>query len=184
MRWEELFADLEGQLAAEERRELDSEVAERTRRERALVDLAGRLAASDEVVTVDLDGGARVAGVVQDTGADWVLLSSVVVGVLEREVLVPLTAVLSVAGLGGRSGQAPMSRRFGVGYALRALSRDRATVAVMLRSGLSVIGTIDTVAADHLDLAEHHEGEHRRRANVRRTLTLPFAAMVSIESRR
>ena len=39
MRWEGLFADLEGQLAAEERRERDDEVAERTRRERALVSL-------------------------------------------------------------------------------------------------------------------------------------------------
>ena len=38
MRWEGLFADLEGRLAAEERRDLDDEVAERTRRERALVD--------------------------------------------------------------------------------------------------------------------------------------------------
>ncbi len=37
--WEGLFADLEGQLAAEQRRELDDEVAERTRRERALVTL-------------------------------------------------------------------------------------------------------------------------------------------------
>lgn len=184
MRWEELFADLEGQLAAEERRELDSEVAERTRRERALIDLAGRLAAADEVVTAVLDGGSCVAGAVQDVGTDWVLLRVGGCGAVEREVLVPLRGVLSVTGLGGRSAQARSSRRFGLGYALRALSRDRTTVAVTLRGGPELIGTIDAVAADHLDLAEHHEGEHRRRTNVRRTLTVPFAALVAIESRR
>ncbi|MGB7817393.1 MAG: hypothetical protein WBL35_01485, partial [Ornithinibacter sp.] len=73
MRWEGLFADLEGQLAAEERRELDSEVAERTRRERALVELGARLAATDAELVVTLAGGSRVAGSVADLGADWVL---------------------------------------------------------------------------------------------------------------
>ena len=184
MRWDGLFADLEGQLAAEERRELDSEVAERTRRERALVDTAGRLAAAREELILTLDGGTCAAGTVADLGTDWVLLRAGEGAVAGREVLVPLAGVLSIEALGGQSAQARTARRFGLGYALRALSRDRATVAVTLRGGSSVIGTIDTVGADHFDLAEHHEGELRRRENVRRTLTLPFAALVSIESRR
>ncbi len=181
MRWDGLFEDLEGQLAAEERRELDSEVAERTRRERALVDLGSRLAAAAGSVTVSLDGGAIVAGAVEDLGADWVLMRP---GKDGREVLVPLSGVLSVGGLLGGSAPARTARRFGLGSALRALSRDRATVAVVLRGGVRVVGTIDAVGADHLDLAEHEEGELRRRANVRRTLALPFAAVVSIENRR
>jgi len=185
MRWEGLFADLEGQLAAEERRELDSEVAERTRRERALVELGARLAATDGELVVTLDGGSRVAGSVADLGADWVLLrTGVGAGAGGREVLVPMRAVVALEGLGGQSAQARTARRFGLGYALRALSRDRATVAVSLRGVPAVIGTIDAVGADHLDLAEHHEGEVRRRENVRRTLALPFAALVSVESRR
>ncbi|MEO5609711.1 MAG: hypothetical protein ABIQ61_08335, partial [Ornithinibacter sp.] len=96
MRWDGLFADLEGQLAADERRELDSEVAERTRRERAGVDLAGRLAAAGEELTLTLDGGTSFAGTVADLGSDWMLLRAGE-GVAGREVLVPLAGVLSIA---------------------------------------------------------------------------------------
>ena len=46
MRWDELFADLGAQWEAEARRELDGEVADRTRRERALVGLHERLSAA------------------------------------------------------------------------------------------------------------------------------------------
>ena len=63
MRWEGLFDDLEGQLAAEQRRERDDEVAERTRRERALVTLASRLAAGlGARVGIGLVGGHRLDG--------------------------------------------------------------------------------------------------------------------------
>ena len=39
MRWDRLFDDLEAQLALDDVRELDAEVADRTRRERALLDV-------------------------------------------------------------------------------------------------------------------------------------------------
>ena len=74
---------------------------------------------------------------------------------------------------------------FGLGFALRALSRDRATVAVRLAGGGPVlVGTIDAVGADHLDVAEHPEGLPRRRENVTAVTTVPFAAIVAVESRR
>ena len=128
MRWEGLFADLEGQLVADARRELDDEVAERTRRERALVTLADRLGgALGSRVRLTLPAGARVAGDLVDLGKDWVLVRGDTTG---REVVVPLVAVVTVSGLGPRSEHTRSARRFRLGYALRVLSRDRATVAL------------------------------------------------------
>jgi len=184
MRWEGLFADLEGQLAAEQRRELDDEVAERTRRERALVTLGSRLAAGIGArVGIGLVGGHRVEGVLGDLGQDWVLVR--VGGAETHEVLVPLTGVLTLRSLGVQSAYERTARRFGLGYALRALSRDRATVAISLAGGgPRLLGTIDAVGADHLDLAEHADGVPRRRENVRAVTTVPFGAVVAVESRR
>lgn len=187
MRWEGLFADLEGQLAAEERRELDDEVAERTRRERALVTLTDRLAgAAGSPVRLGLGTGIRVQGVLADLGDGWVLLRAQGSG---REQLVPTASVSTVSALGARVEAARSARRFGLGYALRALSRDRATVALSLAGGGAapgavLIGTIDAVGADHLDLAEHPEGVPRRRENVTALTTVPFRALVLVESRR
>src|SRR5690242_17278670 len=183
MRWEGLFADLEGQLAAEQRRERDDEVAERTRRERALVTLAARLAASvGAPVTLGLGGGRRVDGVLQDLGEDWLLVSC---GAEHRDVLVPTAALTTLHSLATGSSPVREHRRFRLGYALRALSRDRATVSVALvGGGAPLLGTIDAVGADHLDLAEHDVGLPRRRENVRAVVTVPFAALVAVESRR
>ena len=183
MRWEGLFADLEGRLAAEERRELDDEVAERTRRERALVALGARLAAATgSPLRITLVGGSPVHGELLDVGDGWVLVR----GEVGREVLVPLAAVATLAPLGRASEPGRrVARRFALGSALRALSRDRATVGVSLvGAGPVLVGTIDAVGADHLDLAEHHEGVPRRQENVRVVTTVPFVALLSVESRR
>jgi len=180
MRWEGLFADLEGQLAAEERRELDSEVAERTRRERALVDLTGRLAATvGSPVSLLVEGGRVVSGVLADVGDGWLLVADP-----PRELLVPRGALVTVEGLPPHADPARTARRFGLGHALRALARDRATVTLEVSSGAPLVGTIDVVGADHLVLAEHPEGEPRRRENVRRLLTVPFAAVRTVGSGR
>ena len=182
MRWEGLFADLEGRLAAEERRELDDEVAERTRRERALVELAARLvAATGSPLRLTLVGGSPLHGELLDVGDGWVLVRA---GDSAREVLVPLRAVAAVTALGRESDPGRVARRFALGSALRVLSRDRATVGVSLLGGGPVlVGTIDAVGADHLDLAEHPEGVPRRQENVRSVTTMPFGALLSVESR-
>jgi hypothetical protein len=193
MRWEGLFADLEGQLAAEERRELDDEVAERTRRERALVTLTDRLSgAVGSSVRLGLGGRIRVEGRLADLGDGWLLVRAQGNG---REHLVPTASVITVSSLGHHVQATRAARRFGLGYALRALSRDRATVALSLGGagvssgggavpGQALVGTIDAVGADHLDLAEHPEGMPRRRENVTAQTTVPFGALVLVESRR
>src|SRR4051795_11209533 len=110
MRWEGLFADLEGQLAAEQRRERDDEVAERTRRERALVSLSGRLASAvGAPVALALTGGRRVEGDLQDLGEDWLLVLD---AADRREVLVPTAAVTLLRSLGPGSAAVRERRRF------------------------------------------------------------------------
>ncbi len=181
MRWEGLFDDLAAQWDGEERRERDAEVADRTRRERAEVALLARVAAHRDVpLRLLLVTGRSLEGMVVDVGADWVLLRP---GAARREALVPVAALVAVVGLGPRPVEAGGARRFGLGYALRALSRDRSVVALTDTSGHTVTGTIDAVGADALDLAEHPADDPRRDANVRGTRTVPFDAIALVEGR-
>lgn len=180
MRWERLFADLEGQLEAEARLDLDAEVAERTRRERAAVELLTRLAGHrGRTIRLMLRTGGAVEGELRDLGSDWLLVRSASSG----EVLVPIAAVVGLVGLGVRVEQPGLARRFGLGYALRLLARDRATVQLTDLSGQQCTGTIDVVGADAFDLAEHRLGEPRRAGNLTGGRTVPFDAVVTIVSR-
>lgn len=187
MRWEQLFADLEAQLAAAELRDQAAEVADRTRRERSLVGLGERLLGQrDREVRLALRGGHDVAGVVVDAGEGWVLV---------REpprvaALVPLAAVELARGLSGPTAgptaagrAAARAKRFGLGFALRALSRDRATVAVGLSGGRVLTGTIDAVGADAFDLSEHAADLPRRDRHVVATTVLAVAAVRVVRSR-
>jgi hypothetical protein len=179
MRWERLFDDLETMLAEEERRELDAEVADRTRRERAQVDLLERLAAARHtgVLQLQVTGLGALGGAVLDVGADWLLLGMTP----ERGALVPFAAVTSVVGLAGRTAPAgAVARGFTLGAALRAVSRDRAAVTVVDVLGRRTTGTIDAVGADWLDLAEHSADLPRRPENVRRHVTVPLPAVAAV----
>ncbi|MFN3866552.1 MAG: hypothetical protein ACK4MD_07540 [Demequina sp.] len=150
MRWESLFSDLEGQAAAVRDDEWRAEVSERTRGERAAVDLSSRIAAArGAAVTIVLSDGSRVAGVLEDSTHAWLL----VVESVNREHLVPLHAVVSVTGLSGPAHHTTeVERRLGLSHALRALSRDRARVRVRT-AGAEVHGVIARVLADHIDVA-------------------------------
>ncbi|WP_296666184.1 hypothetical protein [Demequina sp.] len=148
MRWELLFADLEARVDAAERADLDVEIAERTRDERAGIELAGRLVhARGESVTVTVRGGARVSGSIADAAGTWVLLATA-----GGDALVPLVAVAAIEGIGHRA--SPLTHvetRLPVSSVLRELAETRAAVLVETDGG-AWQGRIAAVGSDHLDL--------------------------------
>lgn len=149
MRWEALFADMELQLDGAASRELAAQVADLTRAERASVRLADRFrAGTGRPVRLALRNDVGIGGVVVDVGATWVLVRDDRV-----EHLVPLPAVVSVTGLGSAAAPPPgaVLRGLGLGHVLRALSRDRQVVRV-IGGGRTLLGRVDAVGADHLDL--------------------------------
>lgn len=174
MRWNARFDDLEAQLAHQSARELAAEVAERSRAERARIELSRRLLAHQGRPLRVRTPTAELAGTVQDVAPGWIVLADA-----PASVLVPTHSVQRVDGLGREVAAEPgrVLRALTLGHALRALARDRAGVCVTLGSGESVSGTIDWVGADHIDLALHAAGELRRARSVAGLTTVAFAAI-------
>jgi hypothetical protein len=185
MRWDRLFTDLEAQLDAADAAEFAGEVVERTRIEVGALRLVDRLrAALDTTVRLTCLGSEQVAGRLRRVGPDWLLLAERP----EREALVPLAAVTSVAGLGpwssadagGASGV--VAGKLNLRYALRGVARDRAGVALTLWDGTALAGTVDRVGADFVEVAEHPAGELRRVRAVRQVRTVPLHALAVIRT--
>lgn len=183
MRWEDLFADLEGQLAAAEGGELAAEIADRTRHEAAQLSLLDRLApAAGHDVRLSVIGAGQVSGRLDQVGVEWLLVTEAA----GRQALVPVAAVLSAAGLGALS-RAPgqegrVFARLGLGSALRAIARDRVQVVIGLLDGSAVTGTVDRVGSDFVEVAEHGPGEPRRRSEVSGMRAVPFTAIAVVRS--
>ena len=179
MRWERLFDDLEAQLEAASAAELAGEVSERTRYESGQLTLADRLVAwVGQPVRLQILGGMTVAGRLEQAAQEWIA-----VGHGPAVMLVPLTALVDIVGLGAPASTADrqsVPRRLGLTAALRAVARDRSPVYIELTDGRAVTGTVDVVGADHLDLAEHPSDEPRRPAAVRRVHTLPLPAIAAV----
>ena len=166
MRWEQLFADLEAQAAAEEARAEQAEAGSRARAEHGRLRLADRLrGALGAEVSVTCRGAGDVRGRLLDVGPDWLLL----VDAQQRDVLVGAGAVRAVAGLTAATVPEPggvVARRLDLRRALRGLVRDRAPVQVLLDDGTVVTGTIDRVGADFVEVAEHPADRPRRAGAV------------------
>ncbi len=182
MRWTQLFDDLEARLEAEERTAQEGEIADLVRAERARLSVRERLAAhlGEELTWSFVSDASALAATLADVGADWVLLTGA-----NGDLLVPFDALQSIDGLSRFTAPEPgeVARRLGIRVILRGLSRDRSPVAVRLRGGQQIIGTIDRVGADHFDLAVHPEDEPRRRQAVQRVCCLLVSAVVGIAVR-
>jgi small nuclear ribonucleoprotein (snRNP)-like protein len=182
-RWDQLFEDLEARAGEYEAADFDAEVAERARGGVGQVRLVDRLrGAIAHPVEVRVMHGVVLRGRLDAIGADWLLLAEEA----GRAALVPLTAVLSVAGLGAQSAapgsEGRVGARLDLRYALRGLARERNQVQVVLADGSTVAGTIDRVGADFVEIAEHAQGEPRRAAAVRRVRTVPLGGLAAVRS--
>lgn len=177
MRWDDLFDDLEAQLAAAEREEALAEVPERTRTERAQVGWFDRVAgAVGETIACATPAGV-VQGRIADLGKDWLVIEESGRG----SALVPAVSVTSIGGLGRRSDAAPTAaRRFGLGVALRAISRDRAPVALTDRAGGLWTGTIDFVGSDHVEVLLHPSDAVPRGSAVTGRRVIPWSAIAVV----
>jgi hypothetical protein len=176
-RWDRLFGDLEAVLESEDQAAFDADVADRARAEQAALTLADRLAGQvGGAVTCRLVEGEPVSGTVREVGAQWLMLDT------PGPLLVPLAAVVAVSGLSRAASPADgaLLRRLPLTVVLRGLARDRATVRIRLRGGVGAEGTIDRVAVDHLDLAEHPADEPRRPSAVRSVLTVHLDALLAV----
>ena len=186
MRWDALFDDLETQMAAGYRLDLDAEITERTRAEEAAVELADRLRGSlGRLIVVQLASGSTIEGTLSHVGSQAFVLDEP-----QHQMLVPYASAVRYLGL-SRLALAETSKvrqRLGLASALRGLARDRAGLTVLLAGGLSgettLFGVIDRVGRDYLDFAVTGDGEERRAANVRQLATIPFAALAGIRSAR
>lgn len=183
MRWDDLFRDLEAQLEAADAATQAAEVADRTRRGRAEIRLVDRLRGSlGRPVTMQVHGPGLLAGLLLDVGAGW-LLAEEPAG---TTVLVPMSALLTVGGLGPQAvapgSQGAVAERLGLGHALRAVARDRAPVSLLVRDGTVLMGTLDRVGEDYVDVAEHAVGEPRRRGEVRGVRAVPMTAIGALRS--
>jgi hypothetical protein len=183
MRWQQLFADLEAQFAEAASASEQAEQASRSRFEMGAIGLPERLrGALGHPVHLRCRGAGQVSGTLADLGVDWLLLEDDG----GREVLVSLSAVLAVGGLGRETAAAepagPVRSRLDLRRAVRALARDRAAVQVVLVDGAVLSGTVDRVGADHFELAEHAPEATRRSAAVVGVRAVVFGAVVLVRT--
>ncbi len=187
MRWEALFDDLEGQMAAAEAADASAEVAALVRAEFARTALVDRLRGQvGGLASLRLLDGRWLRGTLAAAAPGWLLLTAAPAasgGGAASQVLVRLGAVEHLQDLGAAQGLAAgeVERRLGWGAALRALARDRSAVTVMLAAG-DLTGTLDRVGSDHVDVAVHPADVVRRRAAVTGVASVPFSAVLGVRS--
>lgn len=194
MRWDRLFAELEARFDQLGDEQAAAEQPDRERVAIGAVTTVERLAgAVDRPVRLGLAGGAAIAGVLLAVGPDWLLVAEGG----QRDCVLPLRSVAVVHGLTAATGPAPsgLDLRLDLRYALRGLARDRAPVQIALAGWAGVggspatagasgelIGTIDRVGADFIEVALHPAGEPRRAGAVRSVALVPLASILLVRA--
>lgn len=203
MRWDDLFDELESQLEQQLDAEQGDLLAEEERlrlgrlsmrdRIRAMVEPEGgglSAAGDSEPLQLVLADGARMSVAVETVGRDW-LAGGIVSSARRRpSCVVPLAAIAALYPTAAQLGRgidavpddgptASLSTRLSIGFVLRDLCRRRAAVDLVTR-GAELHGTIDRVARDHLDLAEHDRGERRRVTSVTGTRLIPLTELLLV----
>lgn len=193
VRWDSLFDDLESQLEREHTAEELDLAAEEERLRLSRLGIRDRiavLAALGKTVRVELVGAVgdvvRVDLRLGAIGRDWV--AGQLGGGARDQCILPIGAiasmVLSLADLRMSLAATPqddgpaasLASRLGLPFVLRDLCRRRREVELLLPGG-SLVGTIDRVGRDHLDLASHEPGAPRRESAVLEHRVVPLASV-------
>lgn len=204
MRWDELFADLEGQLATALDRESAGLDLEEERLRLARLSMRERLVAlgsgARSGLAMQLRNGETLHLLVRSSGRDWLAgtiarspASAETDLAKQRSVVVPDWAIATIAldpaavpesisVPGAEQLSETLAARLGLAFVLRELCRRRVLVELDTLVG-QLIGTIDRVGRDHLDLAEHEPGVPRRASAVRRIRIVAFSALLAVRSR-
>jgi hypothetical protein len=160
MRWDALFADLEGTAVGEWLRERDAEIAERTRAELGRVRLVDRLravadraSAGDHAdVAVRMLAAGTLRGEITRVTDAWFLLVTPA-----HEWVAAVDAVLGLRGMPpvARTPESQSAVSAGLGWAAawRVLARDRTSVHVVRRDGETVAGVPGRVGHDFVELS-------------------------------
>lgn len=197
MRWDHLFDDLESQLEQELTAEELDLSAEEERLRLGRLPLRERLRAMAPVagpgspLRLLLSDGTRLAIAMGEVGRDWIAGDLCVEGAAVSPCVVPIDAIagcfpdarqlassLAVDEMAGSS-PGSLASRLGLSFVLRDLCRRRCALRLTTpREQLH--GTLDRVARDHVDLAEHDPDVPRRDRAVRCIRVLPMAEIVLI----
>lgn len=179
MRWDNLFDDLESQLAQELSAEEIDLQAEEERLRLARLGIRDRLRSlhggdgsmDERMLRLALADGSRVTMAPSTFGRDWLAGELIEESGRRPQCILPLDSIDGV--ILDRSQVLPsleptadesssaLSARLGLPFVLRDLCRRRASVDLHLRAS-RLHGTIDRVGRDHLDLAVHEPGQPRR----------------------
>jgi hypothetical protein len=181
VRWDELFADLEGDAEGLAQRERDAEIAERTRMELASLTLLDRLHGGvGQEVTIDVLGAGRLTGHLRRVGPVWLLLDA---GSLQGWA-VALAAITGVQGLTAAAAQAAAAPSAARGAtwasAFRTMSRDREVVLIHRIDGATVRGVPARVGRDFVEMWERDDpsgGEARAATRLR---IVPYEAVAAV----